>query len=224
MRLLIVDDNKNTTTYLTTRFKSNAFAVDSAHDAQTALQMAKLYAYDVIVLDNSMPGTKGKELCKTLRAENIKCPLVMVSGYIDEKEKDALLSTYIDDFMSKPFVFEELLARVRALLRRYRLDQEEVLSIDDLTLNPTTQTASRNGKEIALTQREYAIFSHLMKNANRTVSRQELFREVWETDGAYQNNTVETHILNLRKKIESPNTPEYIITIPSKGYTIRSKK
>jgi DNA-binding response OmpR family regulator len=148
----------------------------------------------------------------------------MVSGYIDEKEKDALLSTYIDDFMSKPFVFEELLARVRALLRRYRLDQEEVLSIDDLTLNPTTQTASRNGKEIALTQREYAIFSHLMKNANRTVSRQELFREVWETDGAYQNNTVETHILNLRKKIESPNTPEYIITIPSKGYTIRSKK
>ncbi len=221
MKILIIEDEAEIAKNLKTNLEIEFFAVDMAADGETGLFMALTNEYDLVILDNTLPRKSGVEVCREIRLHKKDLPIIILSVISETEKKIELLETGADDYLTKPFSFQELLARIRAVLRRPKRMQDEILSIDDLEIDLRKNIVKRAGEEIHLTRKQFMLLEYLMRHPGAVVTRSMLMEHVWETDVDPFSNTIETHILSLRRKIKNKdNQPELIHTVPGRGYKI----
>ncbi len=226
MRILVVEDEHRIAAALKKGFEIEQFAVDVAHTGTAGYDLATTESYDAILLDLMLPEMDGITVCKKLREENIHTPILMLTakGQLDDKVLG--LNTGADDYVTKPFSFEELLARVRALLRRPTQAHSIVLQVADLRLNPQAYTAERGKTSISLSSKEFALLEYLMRHQNAILSKQQLIDHVWDYNANILPNTIEVYIKNLRNKIDVPfpNSPSLLQTVRGFGYKLTEGK
>ncbi len=221
MKILIIEDEAEIAKNLKTNLEIEFFAVDMAADGETGLFMALTNEYDLVILDNTLPRKSGVEVCREIRLHKKDLPIIILSVISETEKKIELLETGADDYLTKPFSFQELLARIRAVLRRPKRMQDEILSIDDLEIDLRKNIVKRAGEEIHLTRKQFMLLEYLMHHPGAVVTRSMLMEHVWETDVDPFSNTIETHILSLRRKIKNKdNQPELIHTVAGRGYKI----
>lgn len=221
MKILIIEDEAEIAKNLQTNLEIEFFAVDMAADGETGLFMALTNEYDLVILDNTLPRKSGVEVCREIRLHKKDLPIIILSVISETEKKIELLETGADDYLTKPFSFQELLARIRAVLRRPKRMQDEILSIDDLEIDLRKNIVKRAGEEIHLTRKQFMLLEYLMHHPGAVVTRSMLMEHVWETDVDPFSNTIETHILSLRRKIKNKdNQPELIHTVAGRGYKI----
>lgn len=219
MRVLIVEDDIDLMNQLRKKLEARTFAVDIAQNGESGSYLARVNDYDIIILDDSLPKKNGADVCREIREANKTTPIIMVSGTIAIKEKVYLFREGADDHMTKPFSFEELLARIQAILRRPKLQHKPILSIDKVRLDCHNQQVTCGEKQVYLTRKEFALLEYLMRNKGSVVSRSMIMEHVWNDTTDPFSNTIESHILNLRKKIDSKRKC-LIQNIPGRGYKI----
>ncbi len=217
---MIIDDEAAVRNMLKETLRAEGFAVDVADDGERGAYLAKSNEYDAIVLDNRLPKKSGIEVVREIRAEGRHTPILILSVLTDARQKTDLLNIGADDYLIKPYSFEELLARLRALLRRPKGMADDMLVVDDLALDAKRHTVRRGKKEILLTRKEFALLEYLMRNAGAVLTRGMLMEHVWDMEIDPFSNTIESHIASLRRKIEPKGTKKLIKTIPGRGYKI----
>ncbi|GAB2601174.1 response regulator transcription factor [Streptomyces capparidis] len=220
MRLLIVEDEKRLAAALARGLAAEGFAVDVAHDGTEGLHLATTQDYDLIVLDIMLPGMNGYRVCAALRAAGDETPVLMLTAKDGEYDEAEGLDTGADDYLTKPFSYVVLLARVRALLRRRTRGGATVLRLGDLTVDPGARRCLRGEREIGLTAKEFAVLEQLAVRAGQVVSKSEILEHVW--DFAYEGdpNIVEVYISALRRKIDAPFGRRSITTVRGAGYRL----
>ncbi len=222
MRLLIIEDEKNLAELLASILKKAGFAVDIANDGERGSFMARTQAYDLIITDYVLPKLDGGSVIKEIRSDGRKVPIIMLSVRQSTVDKVNVLNSGADDYLAKPFSTEELLARIKALLRRPPLISDEKLKFHDLEMEPASFKVRRGKTNINLTNKEFSLLQHLLINAGRIVTRESLLEHVWNGDVDPFSNTVETHILRLRRKVDAQN-PKLIHSIVGRGYKLDLK-
>lgn len=220
MRLLVVEDEKRLAAALKRGLENEGFAVDVALDGTQGEWMASEVAYDAIVMDIMLPGLNGYQLCARLRERGNWAPILMLTAKDGEYDEAEALDTGADDYISKPFSFVVLVARLRALLRRGALERPVVLTCGDLTLDPASRRCSRRDRQIDLTAREFAVLEYLMRRAGQVVTKSELLEHVWDFGFDGDVNVVEVHLSALRRKIDKPFGTESIETLRGSGYRL----
>lgn len=221
MKILIVEDDRIISAAIRDGLRQEKFAVDVIHDGQEAYTAVLGDSYDLLVLDIMLPGMDGIELARALRAQQVVVPILMLSAKGQTTDRIAGLNIGADDYMAKPFSFEELLARIKALLRRPQATVGHVLRADDLTLNTITNSVTRGGQTIQLSAKEYALLDYLLRNKHQIVSKNNLLNHVWDFDADVLPHTVEVNVANLRAKVDKPFAKPLIHTIRGFGYTIK---
>jgi DNA-binding response OmpR family regulator len=224
MKILVVEDEKGIRDSIKASLEAEYFSVDVAEDGEAGSILARSNDYDLIVLDYILPKKLGLEICREIRTRQKAVPIIILSVISEPHKKVNLLNSGADDYLTKPFSFEELLARIRALLRRPQEIKSEILKIDDLVLNTTQHVVTLNGKEVYLTRKEFELLEYLMRNQGKVLSRGLLMEHVWDMNADPFSNTIETHILNLRRKIDLDAENKLIHTLPGSGYRMMSKK
>lgn len=220
MRILIIEDDKSIARSLKAGLETEYFVTDVAEDGERGSFLARTNDYDVIILDNMLPKKSGGEVCKEIRRAGKTTPIIMLSQVSEAAKKAGLLNDGADDYVVKPFSFSELIARIRAILRRPTALAEETIRVADLTLNAKKHLVIRGGKEVRLTPKEYMLLELLMRNNGVPVSRGIMMEHVWGAEMDPFSNTIEAHMLNLRKKIDTKGKKELIKTVQSIGYKI----
>lgn len=223
MKILIVEDNSSVRNVLRMGLASQSFAIDEAEDGEKGSYMARVNQYDLIILDNHLPKKMAKQVCQEIREANIEIPIILLSGNSDVLTKIELLNVGADDYLTKPFSFGELNARIQALLRRPQKIEDVVLKVDKIKLNTSTHEITCNNKRVYLTRKEFSLLEILMKNEDKVLSRAFIMEHVWDINSNPFSNTIESHILNLRKKIGDKNK-KIIHNVPGRGYKISTKK
>jgi DNA-binding response OmpR family regulator len=222
MRVLVVEDEPRLAASLRTGLEAEGFAVDTAPDGGEALWFARENSYDVILLDIMLPVLNGYKVCEQLRAEKNWTPIIMLTAKDGEWDPVEALDTGADDYVTKPFSFDVLLARVRSLLRRGASERPVKISVGDLVLDPATKDVTRGGVRASLTARELALLEFLMRRAGDVVSKQQILGNVWDYDFEGDPNIVEVYIARLRRKLDKPFGREDIETLRGTGYRLRS--
>jgi DNA-binding response OmpR family regulator len=220
MRLLLVEDDKKAARVLARGFNEEGFVVDVAHSGEVGDELAASSRYDLIVLDWLLPRKDGLAVCRGLRGRGIRTPILMLTARDSLPDRVSGLDSGADDYLTKPFAFEELLARIRALLRRSELTRPPVLKVADLVLDPVTHRVTRAAVEISLTPKEYAILETLMRHAGEVVSRTRIGESVWEDDPEDLTNLVDVHVSHLRRKIDQGDRPTLIHTVRARGFRL----
>jgi two-component system, OmpR family, response regulator len=220
MRLLLIEDDKKAARVLKQGLEEEGFVVDVAASGDAGEELAAINHYDLILLDWLLPGRPGIEVCRDLRAQEVSTPILMLTARDALADRIAGLDTGADDYLTKPFAFAELLARIRALLRRSQVTREPVLRVADLTLDPVSHRVTRSGMLVSLTAKEYAILMYLMRHAGRVVTRTQLGEHVWEAEFDNLTNLVDVHVSHLRKKIDQEWGGTLIHTVRGRGYCL----
>jgi two-component system OmpR family response regulator len=222
MRVLVVEDEMRMATLIRRGLVQEGFAADLAGTGEDALWMAAAHDYDAIVLDVMLPGFNGFETCRRLRSEGVWAPVLMLTARDSVEDRVAGLDTGADDYLVKPFAFAELLARLRALVRRGDLERPSVLSVGDLTLDPASREVARGSAEIPLSAKEFALLETFMRRPGEALSRIYLLEHAW--DFAYENrsNVIDVFVRHLRRKIDEPFGRRSIETVRGVGYRLRS--
>jgi DNA-binding response OmpR family regulator len=223
MKILIIEDDIFLAQTIKRALQAYCFNVDTAHDGKSGSYIARINRYDLILLDLILPDKSGVSVCREIRAEGIKCPILIVSSQSEVPDKVTMLNAGADDYITKPFNMEELVARVNALIRRPYDILEEVMTLNDLTIDTNTQTVTKSGENVYLTRREYMLLNCFARNEGRILTRGRILEEVWERDASPMTNTIETHVRNLRKKIETDDK-RIIYTVNGRGYRMSTKK
>lgn len=223
MKILVVEDEHRIAQAIKQGLMQESYAVDLAFDGEEGYRFAKEDEYDVIVMDVMMPGLSGTEVTKKLRADGIHTPILLLTAKSSSRDVVNGLDVGADDYLVKPFSFDVLLARIRALLRRPVEVIDTVLKVDDLELDLVRRTASRGGKELHLSSKEYAILEYLLRNKGRILSKNTIISHVWDFDADVLPNNVEVFITYLRGKIEKPfpGKRPIIETVRGFGYVIK---
>ncbi len=227
MRILIIEDEKRLADSIKKGLKQESYAVDVCYDGNDGFGMAVIQDYDLILLDLMLPGMDGMEICRKLRnEEKIKSSILMLTARGQIKDRVEGLNCGADDYLTKPFAFEELLARIKALSRRPKDPLGTVLSIDDLTLDTISYEVKRSDRSIILSRTEYALLEFLLKNKGKVLSKNQIIENVWDYDADVLPNTVEVYIRYLRNKIEKPFKGKKLLvgTIRGFGYRIGEEK
>jgi DNA-binding response OmpR family regulator len=219
MKLLIVEDDSSIRNVLRMSLESACFTVDTAEDGDQGSYMARTNNYDLIILDNVLPKKLGKKVCQEIRESGKNTPIILLSMKSDVLEKVSVLDSGADDYMTKPFSFEELLARIRALTRRPKNISETIFKLGELELNSDRYLVLKSGKELELTKKEFSLLEYLLRNKEKVVTRGQILEHVWDINADPFSNTVESHIVNLRKKI-GDTSKKIIKNIPGRGYKI----
>ena len=227
MRILVVEDEHRIAQAIKQGLQQESYAVDVCFDGEDGYNTALAGGadgYDVILLDVMMPGMDGYEVCHKLRAQSIHTPILMLTAKDQNRDVVKGLDQGADDYLAKPFSFEVLLARIRALLRRpHEAVGSDVLTIGDLTLDPASRTVVRAGQNVHLSSKEYAILEYLLRNQGRVLSKNNIMTHVWDFDADILPNNVEVFITYLRSKIDKPFTgPHLIHTVRGFGYKLES--
>lgn len=222
MRILVVEDDPKIAGAIKKGLEQESYAVDIAADADEGLSSALTGDYDLIILDRMLPGLiEGVDIAKEVRANQINAPIIMLTAKDQISDRVAGLNAGADDYLVKPFAFDELVARVRALLRRPSKTLTTVLKIDDLELNTNTHVVKRAGNSINLSAKEYGLLEYMMRNPNYVLSKDKLTSHVWDFDADILPNTVEVYISYLRGKIDQPfRGPDLIHTVRGFGYKL----
>lgn len=220
MRILVIEDDRDLRGSLKAHFQAETFAVDTAADGEEGSYLARSHEYDAILLDNVLPKKNGLDVCKEIRQSGKHTPIIVLSVKSSVDDKIELLNAGADDYVTKPFSYNELKSRVHALLRRPRTLMPPLLKVDDLILDTLEQRVRRGKKEIYLTRKEFALAEYLLRNRGTVVSRAMLMEHVWNSEIDPFSNTIEAHILNLRKKIDLGAKKKLIHTVPGRGYKI----
>jgi DNA-binding response OmpR family regulator len=221
MRLLVVEDEVKIANALKKGLEQESFAVDVAYDGDSGLQEALHEPYDLLILDRMLPGSvSGTDIIKKLREQNLHMPVLLLTAKDSILDKVEGLNIGADDYLTKPFSFDELLARIRALLRRPSETKQTILSCYDLTLNPVTFEVMRDGQSIQLSTKEFALLEYLLRNVGVVVSKDAIMQHVWNFDADILPNTVEVYVRYLRNKIDAPFQKPLIHTIRGFGYKI----
>ena len=223
MRILLVEDDTAIAQSLKEGLEDEAYAVDVVHDGDEGYRTATADDYDVIILDVMLPEMNGYEVCRALRKDGNQTPILMLTARDAERDIVEGLDMGADDYLAKPFSFEVLLARLRALLRRPNEKLEEILRVGDLTLDPSLKKVMRAAQEISLTAKEYAVLEYLMRNAGKVLSKEQIISHVWDFDADVLPNNVELFIMFLRRKIDKPFGSKLIHTVPGFGYKLEDK-
>ncbi len=220
MRVLVVEDEKRFAAGLRTGLEAEGFAVDVALTGVDGLWMAREHTYDAILLDIMLPGVNGYKICTALRAERIWTPILMLTAKDGEWDEVEGLDTGADDFLSKPFSYAVLLARLRALIRRGGRERPAVLAAGDLRLDPAQRRAWRGEAEVELTPRELALLEFLLRRRGEVVSKREILAHVWDGDFEGDPNIVEVYVRHLRNKLDRPFGRNSIETARGFGYRL----
>ncbi|MFC0865583.1 response regulator transcription factor [Sphaerimonospora cavernae] len=221
MRVLVVEDERRMAAALRRGLQAEGFAVDLAHDGEEGLHLARTGEYDVVVLDIMLPRLSGYNVCKLLRAEENWVPVLMLSAKDGEYDMADGLDLGADDYLTKPFSYVVLLARIRALLRRGRRRRPAVLRAGDLSLDPARRVVARGELPIALTPREFALLEYLMRRQGEVVAKIEILEHVWDTYDT-DPNVVEVYVGYLRRKIDAPFGRSSLHTVRGVGYRLMS--
>lgn len=220
MRLLLIEDYRPLQQSLTKGLREAGFAVDTTRDGQEGLWYAMGNEYDVIILDLMLPGMDGLSILRKLRTNDRQSHVLILTAKDTLQDRIKGLNLGADDYLVKPFAFKELLARVRALLRRSYRKKNPRIKVQDLRIDLTTQRLWRGREEIQLTPREYALLEYLAMRAGETVSRTDIWEHVYEFNSSASSNVVDVYIGYLRKKIEQPGKPPLIHTVRGRGYIL----
>lgn len=222
MKILVVEDEHRIAQALKKGLEQEHYTVDIAFEGFEGYDLALSENYDLLILDLMLPGKDGLSICKELRNQDIHTPILILTAKDQVNDKVLGLNTGADDYLSKPFSFSELLARVKALLRRPRQSVSKVLKIDDLVLNPQEFSVARGGKTLQLSSTEFSLLEYLLKQSRKIVTKDQIINHVWNYDTDILPNTVEVYIRNLRKKIEAPfpDKPRLIYTFRGFGYKL----
>ncbi len=222
MRILVVEDEHKIANSIKKGLEQENFSVDIVFDGESALDMAETEEYDCIVLDLMLPKINGVQVCSQLRKDENHTPIIMLTAKSELEDKIHGLTVGADDYLTKPFAFEELLARIRALLRRPKDRLENTLKCGDLELNPATFEIKRLDEQVNLTKKEFALLEYLMRNKGKTVTKDQIISHVWNYDSNILGNTVEQYIGYLRNKIDKPfpNKKQLLQTIRGFGYKL----
>jgi DNA-binding response OmpR family regulator len=225
MRILIIEDDHKIANAIKKGLEQESFAVDAEYSGKEGLGAALAIDYDLIILDRMLPEVDGLQICRALRDGDHKVPILILTAKDQTKDKVDGLNAGADDYLVKPFAFEELLARIRALLRRPQNHLNKQLKVADLTLDTINYEAKRAGKKIALSSTEFALLEYLMRNPNRILTKDNIIAHVWDYDADILPNTVEVYIGYLRQKIDKAfsGSKPLIHTARGFGYKIESK-
>jgi two-component system copper resistance phosphate regulon response regulator CusR len=221
MKILLVEDEERLASFIRKGILAEGYEVEVAHDGRTGLSMFRRDIYDIIILDVNLPQINGFELCRLIRSENEAIPVLMLTALDSLADKSNGFNAGADDYMAKPFEFQELLLRLRALTRRSGSRPKQVLQLADLELNLDTKTVTRAGKRIDLTTREYALIEYLMLNKGKIISRVDISERVWSINFDTNSNVIDVYISYLRKKIDKGFSPRLLHTIVGMGYVLR---
>lgn len=224
MRILIVEDDRKIANAIKKGLQQESFAVDVSYDGQDGFGQASTIEYDLIVLDRMLPKMDGMEICQRLRDEKNKTPILMLTAKDKVSDRVDGLNCGADDYLVKPFAFEELLARIRALLRRPVDAKGSILKIGDLELDVVGLEVKRSGKRIALSVKEFALLEYMMRNKGRILTKDNIISHVWDYDADILPNTVEVFIGSLRSKIDKRFNTKLIKTVRGFGYKISANE
>lgn len=222
MHLLLIEDEPKLTRYICQALQKGGCTVDRAGDGPSGLQRALEARHDAVVLDLTLPGCDGLEVLRELRARQNTVPVLVLSARGTPAERVEGLELGADDYLAKPFVMEELIARLRSLKRRASTPPAPPLSAGDLTFNPTTKLATRGGEKLDLSARESGLLEYFLRHPNRVISRVELQQRVWGYEFEPGTNVVAVTVGRLRRKVDEGRDPVLIHTVPWQGYTLRT--
>jgi DNA-binding response OmpR family regulator len=218
MKILIIDDEKDIVAFLKHGLKAKAYVVDTAYDGEEGSYLARSNNYDLIVLDNNLPKMEGSQVLRNIRRAGISTPVLALTVDATLKKKGEMFQEGADDYLTKPFLFDEFIWRAEALLRRPKIIRDKVLKMGKLHLDTRNQLALRNGRKIYLTGKEYALLELFFYRRNEILSRSQIMDQVWENNADPFSNTIEAHVMSLRKKINLSEEIDYIHTFAGRGY------
>lgn len=222
MQILLVEDDEKIANFLRRGLIEESYAVDIAHDGDEALYKFDINEYDLMVLDLMIPQIDGIKVCQKIRQKNTHLPILILTAKDSVDDKISGLDAGADDYVTKPFSFTEVAARIRALIRRGNKADPPVLTIDNVKLDPATRTARRGDKIIQLTAREYALLEYFMRYPNRLLTKTQILEHVWDYNYDGLSNIVETYVKYLRKKLQTSNTDKELIhTLRGSGYIMK---
>ena len=224
MRILLAEDDQRIANFVIKGLRENAYAVDAAADGEDALYQAAINTYDVIILDVMMPKKDGFEVCRELRKEGVKTPVLMLTARDAVEDRISGLDYGADDYLTKPFEFGELLARLRALLRRSGEIRPPKIVVEDLEIDTTAQTVRRGGREITLTTKEYTLLEYLAREKGKVVGRAEIAEHVWDENFDVFSNLIEVYVNRLRSKMDEGFPVQLIHTRRGAGYILDDGK
>ena len=223
MKVLVIEDDVKIRNFIKDSLEAELFAVDTVGNGEDGSYLARTNDYDLIILDLMLPDTDGHTVCEEIRAEGKVMPILVLSAQSDTGHKTQLLNSGADDYLTKPFALAELTARVRALLRRPQPLVGDILTVGDIVLDTKKNTVVRDGTEITLSRKEFMLLRYLMQNEDTVLTRGMMLEHVWDMSVDIFSNTIEAHILSLRKKLnDTDKTNQLIQTVPGRGYKISS--
>ncbi len=223
MRILVIEDEAKVASFIRRALEEESAAVDLCSDGEQGLEWALGGSYDLIVLDLMLPSMPGLEILKSIRKEGLQTPVLILTARSQVDQKVQGLDAGADDYLTKPFAIEELLARVRVLLRRGTGEAKGILQLDDLILNPASREVTRGGQRIDLTSKEYALLEYFMRNAGRVLTRPMIAEHVWNLDFDTYTNVIDVYVNYLRNKIDKGHQRKLIHTVRGSGYVLRAE-
>ena len=221
MRILIVEDEKKVARFIQQGLEEEHYSVDVAHDGERGALLAETQGYDLLILDVMLPKLSGIEITRRLRTSRVATPILMLTAKTATEDKVAGLDSGADDYLTKPFAFAELLARVRSLLRRGSKEKSTVLSIAELELDTVSHKAKRGDRAIDLTAKEYALLEYFLRNKNRVLSRTIISEHIWDYNFDTGTNLIDVYVNHLRNKVDSGFEKKLIHTVRGVGYVLR---
>jgi len=221
MRILIVEDEKKVAGFIKKGLEEETYAVDAAHDGEEGFHLASMNQYDMIILDLMLPKMDGLEVLTRLRDKKINIPILLLTAKDAVEDKVTGLNKGADDYLTKPFAFSELLARVRSLLRRGQAETKTELKVGDLSLDLVSHKVNRNGEEIELTGKEYSLLEYFMRNEGKVLTRTMIAEHVWDYNFDTFTNVIDVYVNHLRKKIDKQYPAKLLHTLRGVGYVMR---
>lgn len=224
MRILIVEDEQKLAEGIKKGLEKRGYAVDMVDDGDKALTRLSVHRsdYDLVILDLMLPSKSGYEVCEEARARGVTVPILVLTARNEVENKVRLLLSGADDYLVKPFSFEELLARVHALLRRPAATVPDVLRVADIELDPSEHIVRRSGVEVPLTLKEFTLLEYFLRHPNEVVNREDLLSHLWDFNYESFSNVIDVHVKNLRRKLDAPDEPSLIETVRGIGYRLRA--
>lgn len=224
MKILIIDDETAIVEFLRQGLEAEMFSVESALDGERGAFLARTGAYDLIILDYCLPKLSGPDVLKEIRQEKKHIPVIMLTIKSALEEKNEIFNLGADDYLTKPFLFAELLLRIKAILKRPAKTEGELYKIDNLSFNTRTKIVRRGSKEIYFTRREFSLLEYLLRHRNLIVSRQQILENVWDYNADPFSNSIESHIASLRRKLNKNKNRNLIHTFNGRGYKLALNK
>jgi DNA-binding response OmpR family regulator len=221
MRILVVEDNHRLNSSLASSLAHEGYSIDSAYDGQEGQDLAEMTSYDLIILDIMLPKKDGLDVCRDLRRRRIHTPILLLTARDTVDDRVQGLDFGADDYLVKPFAMRELLARLRALLRRQQPSKQGRLEMGNLVIDPVTHTVEREGRPLDLTPKEFALLEYLMYHPNQVVTREMIEQHIWNYDFECESNVIDVYVRRLRRKIDDPFEIKLLTTVRGVGYRLQ---